>query len=114
MSPTLSLPCCCDCAGPAASNAPAANAAAIAPTRRRFHGFISCFLLRWMSYRSPGAQLEALDFTRCRLGQLVDELDPARVLVGRELAFDVRPELLGQRVGALLPALQHDESDGLH
>jgi hypothetical protein len=44
-----------------------------------------------------GAQLEALDFTRCRLGKLVDELDPARIFVRREPLLDVLAQLLRQR-----------------
>src|SRR5512139_272798 len=59
------------------------------------------------------AQLETLDFTRSRLRQLVDELDPARILVRRELRLDVRAELLRERIRTRLPAFQHDIGDRL-
>ena len=61
--------------------------------------------------RSP--QLEALDLAGGGLGQLGDELDPARVLVGGELVLDEALELVleGRRRGVAV--LEHDEGLGL-
>src|SRR3990170_5059821 len=44
------------------------------------------------------AQLEALDLSGRGLRELGDELDPARVLVGRERVLHERLELVGERV----------------
>src|SRR5262245_39011959 len=41
-------------------------------------------------------QLEALDLAGRRLRELADDLDPARVLVGREALLDERLELVDQ------------------
>src|SRR5205823_7437613 len=60
-----------------------------------------------------GPELEALDLAGRRLGQLADELDPARVLVGRDLVLHERLELAGQRVPGLPRLLEDDEGLGL-
>src|SRR2546421_3599901 len=44
------------------------------------------------------AQLEALDLAGGCLGQLGDELDPARPFVGRHLLRAIRDQLLVQRI----------------
>src|SRR5262245_33916366 len=56
--------------------------------------------------REASAKLEALYFTRGRLRQLVDEIDPARILVRRKMRFDVLAQLLGKRGGRRMTALQ--------
>src|SRR6185295_9588243 len=55
-----------------------------------------------------GPQLEALYLTCGRLGELVDELDPARVLVRREVRLHVLAQLLGELSRRRPAALQHD------
>src|SRR4029450_6959975 len=115
MSPTLSLPACCDSAGRAAISVPAARmAAAIAPTWRmdpiRFMT-VSFFALPLPCGAARGcvprnlrchcAELEALNLACGGLRQLVDEFDPARIFPGSELGFDVLAKLLGQSVRAL-------------
>src|SRR5512138_3871813 len=59
------------------------------------------------------AQLVTLDLAGRGFGQLGDELDPPRKLVGRELALDVRLDLLGQRLARRLRRTQHNEGPGL-
>src|SRR2546425_11978350 len=63
-------------------------------------------------FRSP--QLESLNLAGGRLGQLREELDPPRVLVGRELCLDVLLQRGLQRVARRMTRLQHDKSLGLY
>src|SRR5204862_4917199 len=72
-------------------------AAAVRATRSRRTPRSSAF---------PLAQLEALDLGGGGLGQLGDELDEARVLVGREPVLDEGLQLV---VARLLAGLEHDE-----
>src|SRR6266480_6381569 len=125
MSPTLSLPCCAS-AGLAASIAHAVAIAAmvaiVAPVRR---GNLISFMTRssqMICCRSrarplkrrrrdsccPCPQLETLDLTCCGLGQLVDELDPARIFIRGQLRLHMLAELFCQHVGAAVGALEHD------
>src|SRR5207249_5600484 len=53
--------------------------------------------VEWL--RAPGvSQDKALNLARCRLGQLGQELNPARVLKWRQPLFDERFEFLCQRL----------------
>src|SRR5258708_3057392 len=63
--------------------------------------------------RSPSPltpQFEPLDLSRRRLRQLGEELDPARILVGRELVLDVLLEPGLQRAASPLALLGDDEA----
>src|SRR6266545_5995026 len=62
---------------------------------------------------SPSAQLEALNLAGRCLGQRGDELDPARVLVGRELVLHEALELLLERRRGDVAVLEDDEGLGL-
>src|SRR4051812_36992352 len=55
------------------------------------------------------AQLDAPDLAGQRLGQLVDELDDARIRVGRVALADVRRDLLAQLVRRLVAGGEDDE-----
>src|SRR6266853_3727892 len=55
------------------------------------------------------AQFEPLDLSRRRLRQFWEELDPARILVGRELVLDVLLERGLQRVASRVALLEDDE-----
>src|SRR5215813_15063906 len=57
-------------------------------------------------------QLEALDLARRRLGQSVDEGDPAGILPHASLGLDVFLEVLLEAVGWGPAGLQHDEGLG--
>src|SRR6266850_3649387 len=59
------------------------------------------------------AQFVPLDLARGVLRQLLDELDPARVLVRRDARLHELPELLGERVARRPVLLEHDEGLGL-
>src|SRR5919197_1693359 len=78
----------------------------------------------WSRSRSPlsvsrarsytlGAELEALDLAGCGLRQLAHELDPARVLVGRDLVFHERFQVVGQARCVRRRLLEDDERLGL-
>src|SRR5438874_4374251 len=64
--------------------------------------------------RTSGAQLEALDLAGGRLRQLADELDPARIFVGRDLVLHEGLQLVGEARAGARRLLEDDESLGLH
>src|SRR3989440_12019625 len=64
--------------------------------------------------RTSGAQLETLDLAGRRLRQLADELDPARIFIGRDLVLDEGLQLVGEAGAAARGLLEHDERLGLH
>src|SRR4051794_30391377 len=55
------------------------------------------------------AELDAADLARQRLGQLVDELDDARIRVRGVALADEGRDLLAQLVGGLVAGRDHDE-----
>src|SRR5262249_41175028 len=59
------------------------------------------------------AKLEPLNLARRRLGQLRDELDPARILIGCELVFYEALELGFEAGGSGRVVLEDDEGLGL-
>src|SRR5258706_571083 len=73
------------------------------------------FKLRIFTITAPRsrAKFESLDFSGRRFGQLVEKLDPARVLVGRELVLDVLLELGFQGVASGVALLENDKGFGL-
>src|SRR5882757_11004611 len=73
------------------------------------------FKLRSFTITAPRsrAKFESLDFSGRRFGQLVEKLDPARVLVGRELVLDVLLERGLQGVASRVALLENDKGLGL-
>src|SRR5690242_19981122 len=63
----------------------------------------------WWTGSLSSAECRALHLSTRRLGQLVGELDDARVLVRRRLALDVVLELRGQRLGGRDAVAQDDD-----
>src|SRR5690606_15180609 len=59
------------------------------------------------------AQAEALDLARRRLGQLVDEMDGARILEWRQLALHESLQLLLDGFAGRIARAKHDIGDGL-
>src|SRR6266550_8797092 len=68
----------------------------------------------WSSLTSAQLpELEPLDLARRGLRQLVDEVDPARVLIRRDPGLHEQLELVGERVARSLALLQENERTGL-
>src|ERR1700674_5962646 len=59
--------------------------------------------------RTFAPQLEALNLAGRGFWQLVAELDPARILEGRELELDMLLQRAGQGVARVLRRLEHHE-----
>src|SRR5882762_8664594 len=77
----------------------------------RYHGAGSRTSSRsWFSSRRLRTQPEALDLAGCRLRQVNAKLDPAWILVGRELGLAMRLQRPRHVVAGAIRRLEHDES----